>query len=773
MTEPLAKPTLANYLGIGLVSMATVLIELVLTRLFSASAGYHFAFMIVSIAMFGLTAGALHIFANPPEDEAGLFRKLSKTAAYFALSLPIVYILQEFTNDGVPVLGPFLALAITFVLYSIPFFFSGSCVSLCLTRFTKIGKMYACDLTGAALSCPFIILGLTYSRPQTLVAVASLLAILSCFCFGNGLRQTGRNQLVSIATAFLLCVGLIILPEHVSLAKPYGKIQYVTWSPLSRIIASNFSGPIITWARVKTNEPSPTVSQKGIFIDFNTFTVMTDGRATEAQLQPIKRDITAIANRIRPGKSLFVIGVGGGRDVLTGLLYGQKQIDGLEVNPALFTMLKQKYADFNGHLAEKPGVRIINDEARNWLARSQNKYDIIQCSLVDTWSASTSGAFMLTENALYTKEAFELFLNRVNSDGVMCILRWGDVHQPSEILRILFLAKSALASMQVNDIGSHLVVMTAPYRIGGLALNVAAMLVSPTAFSQSDIGELKKIAKEEGYQELWLPGQTEVEPFKTAITTAQSDPGMPTDNCPFFFSPIKSGNTGGRLNNAGLDMLEFTFALSLLLVLITIIFPTWVRTRSNTKINFGLSAHGVKAGLFFFCLGMAFILIEVAQLQRLSILLGNPTYSLSVVLFALLLSSASGSYFAQYLSEKTAQPQKLIAIALSLAALNTVISVWVFKSFSNLLEAQSLGTRVCFAAALVSVPGFWMGWGFPLGISYFTKQATGSGAWYWAINGATSVLSSVVAAIISLIWGIETTLLIGAFAYLLALVSLF
>jgi hypothetical protein len=772
MTEPLAKSTLANCLGIGLVSMATVLIELVLTRLFSASSGYHFAFMIVSMAMFGLTAGALHIFACPPDDEAGLFRKLSLTAALFALSLPIVYLAQGRANDAMRAIGPFLWLAITFLLYSIPFFFSGSCISLCLTRFRQVGKMYAADLVGAALSCPLIILGLTYSGLQTIIAFAGLLAILACFCFAGGMREIGRKELISATGAFLLCAGLNFMPEHVSLADLFGKIEYIKWSPVSRIIASDYQGAAVTWAKIKSAVPPLAVPQKGIYIDFSAFTVMTTGKATAAQLEPIQHDITAIANRIRPGKKLFVIGVGGGRDILTGLLYGQKQIDGLEVNPAIVAMLKEKYADFNGHLVDKPGVSIINDEARSWLARSQNKYDIIQCSLVDTWSASTSGAFMLTENALYTKEAFELFLKRVNADGMLCFLRWGDVRNPNEILRMLFLAKSALASMQISDIGSHIVLMQAPFRTAGSEHNIGAMLFSPTAFSQSDIQALAKIAQEEGYERLWLPGLAEVEPFKSAITSAQTDPGMPTDNCPFFFTPIKPTKAGEKASEPGMDLLKFTFALSLLLVLVTIIFPTWVRTQRKDQLTLGSVLHGIRSSLFFFCLGMAFMMIEVAQLQRLTILLGNPTYSLSSVLFALLLSSACGSYVAQYCLEKTAQPKTLLAFALSSAALLTILSAWIFSSGLPALEAQQLAARICFAVMLVSLPGFFMGWGFPVGMTYFTEQATTSGAWYWAINGATSVLSSVAAAMISLIWGIKATLVTGALAYLLALVSL-
>ncbi len=252
---------------------------------------------------------------------------------------------------------------------------------------------------------------------------------------------------------------------------------------MGRVVTSDYFLPAVCWGKESLSDSAPPVSQKGIHIDAGAFTVMTSGEATASQLEPIKRDITAVANRLRPNKNLFVIGVGGGRDVLTGLLFNQHLIDGIEVNPAIVSMLKNKYGDFNGHLTKKPGVTIINDEARNWLARSSNKYDIIQCSLVDTWAASSSGAFMLTENSLYTKEAFDLYLRHLNADGILCMLRWGDRINPIQVLRMQYLAKSALLSAGVRDAGSHIMLIAAPAANAPPNQELGAILVSPTALA--------------------------------------------------------------------------------------------------------------------------------------------------------------------------------------------------------------------------------------------------------------------------------------------------
>jgi hypothetical protein len=765
VNELLIKASFSIRLGVCFASMATVLLELLLTRLFSAAAGYHFAFLIVSMAMFGMTAGALYAFAQG-QDERPLQRRLILLAAAFAATLPVAYVLQGFVNDSIQRIGPFIWIATTFLLYSIPFFFSGTCITLGLTRFAGVGKTYAADLIGAGLSCPLLIAGLTYTDAQTMVSVAGLLAALSALCFSKGCTDTPGIKLGAPLAAAALNLVVLFLPQQISLSENFGKIEYCKWSPIGRVIASDYVGPALSWGKEVPAVAPPPVPQKGLFIDFGAFTVMTSGQASPAQLEPIKHDITAIASRVRPNRSLFVIGVGGGRDVLTGLIFNQHNIDGIEVNPAMVWMLKTKYGDFNGHLAEKPGVRIINDEARNWLARSQNKYDIIQCSLVDTWAASSSGAFMLTENSLYTKEAFDLYLSHLTSDGILCMLRWGDRTNPLQVLRMQYLAKSALLSAGIKNPGSHIMIVGSPSRQGEANRELGAMLVSPTAFTERDIDGVSKIAKEEGYRLLWIPGRAGIEPFAGAMQDTSVDPGMASDNRPFFFTPVKTPK-GGDAGEPGLAIIKLTFIVSAILVLVVIVFPTMLKTR----VNLASLVYVIRSGFYFACLGTGFMLVEVAQLQRLTILLGNPTYSLSTVLFSLLLASGIGSFVAQSLVDRSAQPRKLILFSLIASAVLVLFVCWSYGSWLSSLESATLLTRMIFAIGFVSVPGFFMGWLFPLGMTHFTKFEAKFSAWYWAINGATSVLSSISAAAISVVCGIQMTLIAGATAYLLAVLA--
>jgi hypothetical protein len=356
----------------------------------------------------------------------------------------------------------------------------------------------------------------------------------------------------------------------------------------------------------------------------------------------------------------------------------------------------------------------------------------------------------------------------MDPDGILCFLRWGDAKEPGQVERMLFLAKNALQSIGVTEVGSHIMLVTARSRLQEGAHPIGTMLVSPQSFSKEDVDKVVSIAKEEGYQLLWVPGVAQVEPFASDILKPGTDPGMPTDNRPFFFTPVRPSPNESAIaepaQGKGLALLMFTFILSAVLVVIVIIFPAW----SNFKGKAGNFVQATKSGFYFGCLGLAFMFVEVSQLQRLTLLLGNPTYGLSAVLFALLLASGIGSFTAQLLLDKGKELRKLLRTGMVAAAACIFLGVAAFQWLLPTLEASQLSERMMVALLLVSVPGFFMGWAFPLGLSLFTQDATEAGAWFWAINGSTSVLGSVLAAIVSVVFGVETTLSFGAICYIFA-----
>ncbi|HIA50472.1 MAG TPA: hypothetical protein EYN91_00020, partial [Candidatus Melainabacteria bacterium] len=530
------KPTLAIKYGLCLASLSTVLLELMLTRIFSASAGYHFAFMIVSMTMFGMTLGALFTWIKREKElqEEQLNKVLKRNCFCFALSILVAYCVQVQVSNNIVAIGAEMWVLLTFLLYSLPFYFSGRVISICLTRFQEVGKLYAFDLVGAALSCPMVAIGLLYIDAPMLLESASVIAALAMVLFS--LHGKSMPDKISIGGAAVVAIvyGITLLFQPpIKVANVSAPVEYVKWSPIGRVVATEVKGAPVTWSKVATLEGRklPPIDQKGLYIDWGAMTIMTDGKAGQAAFDVIAKDITGIGNFLRPAGSLFVIGVGGGRDILTGLEYKQKTIDGIEVNPAIVDMLRVKYADFTGNLASRPGVSLINDEARNWLARSGKKYDVIQCSLVDTWAASSSGAFMLTENVLYTKEAFELYVKHLTPKGVLSILRWGDDKEPAQVSRMLKLAVAALQSVGVKEVDKHIILVAAPFSLS--EHSIGAMLLSLSPFEQNDIDTITKFAKEQDYKQLLIPGGPAVEPFASILKSdALIDPDLPTDDKP-------------------------------------------------------------------------------------------------------------------------------------------------------------------------------------------------------------------------------------------------
>ncbi len=770
------KPNLAIKYGLCLASLATVLMELMLTRIFSASAGYHFAFMIVSMTMFGMTLGALITWVKREKEveEQQLIKILKRNCFCFALSILLAYCIQIQASNNIVAIGAQMWVLITFLLYSLPFYFSGRVISICLTRFQEVGKLYAFDLIGAALSCPIVALGLLYVDAPMLLMSASVVGALAMVLFSLHGKNVPDKITLGGAVLVVIAFGItLFLQPPIKVANVSAPVEYVKWSPIGRVVATELKGPPVTWSKVATlaGKKLPPVDQKGLYIDWGAMTIMTAGNAGQAAFDVIAKDITGLGNFLRPGGTLFVIGVGGGRDILTGLEYKQKTIDGIEVNPAIVDMLRVKYADFTGNLASKPGVSLINDEARNWLARSEKKYDVIQCSLVDTWAASSSGAFMLTENVLYTKEAFDLYVRHLTKNGVLSILRWGDEKEPAQVSRMLKLAVAALQGVGIKDVDKHIILVAAPFSLSEHA--IGAMLLSLTAFEQKDIDTMTQYAKEQDYKILLMPGAAAVEPFASILKEEASiDPDLPTDDKPFFFSPTKTGQVKSSLaepaQERGLDLLKFTLLITTFLVILTIVIPAWVMTRRQH----GTLKNTVLSALYFSCLGIAFMLVEVGMIQRLTILLGNPTYGLSVVLFSLLLASGAGSYVVQILCDRGIKVKRLMFICLLASAILVVASAFFCNYALPALDSTTLVQRILVAVAVASLPGFFMGWAFPLGLNHFTKENKELGPWLWALNGATSVLGSIFAAIISITQGIKITIASGGILYLLALLGL-
>jgi len=768
-----AEPTRFTYVGLFLTTLSLLQLELFLTRIFSVTMWYHFAFMAISLAMFGIAAGAVLIEVMKKADPHAM---LAVAALRFALTSAGCFILQLYIPaDPESRLG---WTVLSFILISIPFVFGGMVVCIALTAFpASTGKLYAADLAGSAAGCLLTIPILNTIDGPSAVILNSGIAALAAATFAASFR-------VRLARfAAVLCIALFVIAavnqssrtidiQWIKGGENHHDGLYEKWNALSRIHVGNFNNDPFAWGMSPAYKPTHKVDQLYLNIDSGAATVITKFSGNFASLQHLKYDVTALAHYLRNQTSVLVIGVGGGRDILTSLVFNQRHVTGVEINPDILRMLTSRFADYSGNLVNNPAVTLVNDEARSYAARSPEKFGIIQASLIDTWAATSAGAYVLTENGLYTKEAWLTFLNHLTPDGILTMSRWYYEAQPAETLRLTALATASLIDIGVADPRQHIMVIRKQDNSDAGQYSVATILVSRRPFTDDEIERIGYLSKTMEFLPVLTPRFAERPEFEAVATRARYDDlvrtyplniSAPTDDTPFFFHMLRGGDllksatyhSGMNTQNLrAVKVLGTLLAIVSGLSALAIVAPLALRRRVR-------KAHSVRLMIYFAAIGLAFMMVEIGQLERLIVFLGHPIYGLTVVLLVIILASSAGSLSSHRIG------RWIWFLPLVLAAF-----IFVSPSITSQFIAASTSVRILVSALLLVPSGFFMGMAFPLGIKKAQYEEGAPTAWYWGINGAFSVISSVLAVVVAVFWGVTITLLVGLTAYIVALVAL-
>jgi hypothetical protein len=506
-----------------------------------------------------------------------------------------------------------------------------------------------------------------------------------------------------------------------------------------------------------------------------------------AGVDSLRYDLTALAYRLRQATAAddfraLVIGPGGGRDLLSALLFGARHVDGVEINPIIANdVMRGAFRDFSGAIYEHPRVTIAVDDGRSFVRRSDAKYDVIQASLVDTWAATAAGAYTLSENSLYTVEAFTDYLDHLAADGMLTITRW-----VFDGLRLVSLAQEACA-LRGCDAARQLAIVQQG--------RVATFLFKRTPFTAAEVRALRGMAGDLEFEVLYAPdpaATTEGMAMRPASAARHpSPPGSAdyarlilardrhafydtypldirptTDNRPFFFHTTRLGDqfdvAFGRhmLFGNGLSALMTLMAISGGLVALFVVGPLALTGRS-------LLVTGWPRWLTYFgCLGAGFMLIEVSVLQQFVLLLGHPVYSLTVTLFSLLLGTGIGSY----LSRSIAEDRLGASLRLGLAAIAglAIVAVWLVPAVIDAVIHTPRALRIALAAGLLVPAGALMGVPLPAGVRLLSTRHGELVPWAWGMNGALSVVGATLAVFIAMNWGFSVTLVCGAAVYAVA-----
>lgn len=442
----------------------------------------------------------------------------------------------------------------------------------------------------------------------------------------------------------------------------------------------------------------------------------------------------------------------------------------MEVNPIIArTVMQQRFRAFNGDLYNRPEVHLVVNDGRSFVRGSAERYDSIQATLVDTWAATAAGAFTLSENNLYTREAFADYLTHLTDDGLLTMTRWRN-DPPREFLRLLVLGRSALTKLGVTqDHARHFYVAS--------DARMATFLLKRTPFSPEEVASLDAYVEAAGLTRLFSPLADDDNAYAHFLRTADwrqfvarhpDDISPPSDDRPFFFYTVRPERllaAAARFSqlsrdNLGLVLLLLSLAVVGVLVLAFLVLPLFLLRRDVLAGERGVKLRFLS---YFIAIGIGFITVEIALMQRFVLLLGRPVLALVVILFALLVTSGAGSYLSRR-TRAARLPRVIARNTLVLAGLLVAALCGLTPLFA-LLAGAPLAVRVAVAVALIAPLGLCMGSFLPLGVAGAGERLAPLVPWAWGINGAASVLGSVLAMVLAMNAGFDLTLGAGLLCY--------
>ena len=767
--------------GVGCIAGAILMIELALTRIFSVTMYYHFAFLAISIALFGLSASGVYVYvARHWLNRRSTAMLLTVHALLFAaaavLALAALVRIRVGLNYSHENLVKMIAI---YALAALPFFTGGAVISIAITRLRHhVTIVYGADLIGAALGCLLLLPLLNRFGAPGVVLLAAVLGSAAALLFSpaKAIRRTAAVAALSVGIPGALQL-LGSAPFDVSNTKGHDQdtVLFSKWNSFSRVAVYDRTHG--DWSLSSTYQGA-LPDTRFMDIDSAASTPIVRFEGDLSKVEYLKYELTGFAYHLleRPadeggngqeGFSALVIGPGGGRDLLTALVFGAARIDGVEVNPIITNdVMLGRFRDFSGAIYEHPKINVLVDDGRSFIRRSRERYDVIQASLVDTWAATAAGAYTLTENTLYTQEAFEDYYDHLTDRGYLTITRW-----VFDGLRLVSLAQAACESRGCSA-RDHMAVVQQD--------RIATFLFKKTAFSADDVSRLRSTAAELGFTVLYAPGQAEASNDYAKLVLASDrdaffdsyhhDVTPTSDDRPFFFHTTKIEHqfqtAFGRsmLFGNGLSALMTLMAISVTFVALFVIGPLALSGRELR------GSEWPRWLGYFGMLGAGFMLIEVALLQRFVLLLGHPVYSLTVTLFSVLLGTGIGSIISRrihddHLRERTQQ------VLLAVAAV-AVLGIVALPPTIRAAITMSHTARVAMTVALIAPAGVLMGIPLPAGIRLMSVRDSALVPWAWGMNGALSVIGATMAVFIAMNWGFSTTLVTGAALYVIASVLL-
>jgi hypothetical protein len=783
-------------LSLFLLSAATLAFEINLTRLFSVAQFYHFAFMIVSIALLGFGASGTALTIFPALQNGEPKQRLSQLGFATGISILIAYLLTNWLPfDSFSIAWDrrqVWILILHYIVLAAPFFFSGMALGFLLSAFPRsAGSTYAVNLLGSAAGCIIALIAPAHLGGEGMVTLSIALASLA------GITSFSRppqfsNSLVLVTFALflfsLLDLGLRFTgsPSFTFLElriSPYKSLSYALQYPGSSVISRQWnafsrvdvvhSGGIHSLPGLSYRYLEPLPSLDGLLVDGDDLSPILEPSTDSSFVNYLPN---AAAFHLRPQASVLILEPRGGFDVLTALALSSGEVTAIEINPLIVNAAP---------IYDDTRVQVYEESDRSFLRRTQSKYDVIVFSLASSYHPVRSGAYTLAEDYRYTVESFTDALTHLTPNGLLIATRWLQ-DPPSEDLRLFALAVTALENNHANP---------REQIIAFRGFNTATILLKNSAFTPEELTSIRAFLAERAFDLTYAPdvqadetNQYNILPeskyYQTYISLLDSNPRVtfydgydydvrpPTDDHPFFGHYFKwtqvpqviaeFGQAWQPFGGAGYFVIVALLVLAIILAIALILLPIAILKRSNRNAT---SPFPFRNLIYFGLLGFAFLFVEIPLLQRFILYLGHPAYAFTIVLFSLLFFSGLGSRWSDRIPLRPSLAT-LVILILAMPLLLPRLFTWTL--------GLPLTIRLGLTTLVLSPFGFLMGIPFPAGIRLMKREQVNgqnneaqkdSIPWVWAVNGAASVVASILSALLALTFGFSWVLSIGAFCY--------
>ena len=792
-------------LSIFILSASALAYEVLLIRLFSIIHWHHFAFMVISIALlgYGVSGSLITVFRRWLLDNYdGVF--IINTLLFGLSSIACFIVVQQLPFNTLEILwdsSQWQRLLLSYLLLTLPFFFVANAIALTIMRFhQKIPLVYATDLIGAGIGAVLIMALLQIFTPDTLLRVLAISGITAGLF---ALSHFSYREKHMTASVLLLCIlAVVLMPQKwldLRMSEYKGLAQTLLIKDVS--LHSSHSSPVSQTDVVQSpfipfryapglslQSPAGPPEQLAVFRDGDEMTVI-DHVTDNSSLEYFDYMSSALPYHVHSSpQNILVLASATGAQILQAHYYEIPKIDAVEPDRQLSLLISEQYADYYGWQKLKNKVSIHHISTRGFAA-SEKKYDVVIMGPSGASTGGSAGVHALSTSYDYTVEALQSYLKLLAPDGVLSLTLWTSTPAHGN-LKLFATAVTAMKNAGINDPENNIAWIR--------SWNTATLLLKNSALTAEEINKVRKFSLSRSFDLAWLPGISPLEvnkyqllqepvfylaaqsllksPENNFIEDYKYDIQAATDNRPYFgnyfkWSSLKEflslpGQAGISMIGVGYPTLLITLAQASVAAFILILLPLFFVKTDKKK----ATERRRNIIIYFLAIGLAFLFIEIAFIQKFTLILSQPLYAVAVTLCAFLIFSGLGSLYVQHCLKTTSRSIIAVLLRRSVITIGLIIVIYIvlLPLISNTVMALPETARIISTFILAAPLAFFMGMPFPLGMATLQQNSPGLIPWAWGINGCASVLSAILAVLLAIEIGFNGVMLCAVVLYVMA-----